>query len=111
MEQLSESASALNRTERATTAGWARRVRAVPADELPSLAERLGRPLYIDGVVGQLTPGLAGIAEQHADAAVDVELGVKQRCTGPRRQRVKLVAVLAQRRGERPEQRGPLVEG
>ena len=66
------------------------------AGELTRLAERLQRAVDADGVVRQLAPGLAGVAEQHADAAVDVELGVGQRRAGPGRQRVQLVAVLAE---------------
>ena len=83
----------------------------VLADEGPALAERLDRPLGEDRVVRQLTPGLAGVAEQHADAAVDVELGVAEGRAGPGGQGVKLRAVLAQQRPERLEQRRPLVEG
>ena len=58
----------------------------------PAPAQRLDRAVDVDGVVGQLAPGPAGVAEQHADAAVDVELGVAQGGAGPRRQRVQLVA-------------------
>jgi len=52
----------------------------------------------------------SGVAEQHADAAVDVESGVLQRRSRSRRQRVKLLPVLAQHRAKRLEQRGPLME-
>ena len=83
----------------------------VLADEGPALAERLDRPLGEDRVVRQLAPGLAGVAEQYADAAVDVELGVAQGRAGPGGQGVKLLAVLAQQPPERLEQRRPLVEG
>ena len=62
-------------------------------------------------VVRQLAPGLAGVAEQHADAAVDVELGVAEGRAGAGGQGVKLLAVLAQQHPERLEQRRPLVEG
>ena len=83
----------------------------VLAGELARLAERLQRALDVDGVVRQLAPGLAGVAEQHADAAVDVELGVAERRAGPGRQCVQLVPVLAQLRAERLQQPGALVEG
>ncbi len=81
------------------------------ADERAAPAERLDRALDQDGVVRQLAPGLAGVAEQDADAAVDVEPGVGQRRPGPRGQGVQLRPVLAQQLTQRLEQRGPLVEG
>ena len=83
----------------------------VLADEGPALAERLDRALGQDRVVRQLALGLAGVAEQHADAAVNVELGVAERRPGAGGQRVHFLAVLAQQQAQRLEQRGPLVEG
>ncbi len=82
----------------------------VLADESPALAQRLDRPLGENRVVRQLAPGLAGVAEQHADAAVDVELGVPEGRPCASGQGVQLRAVLAQQQPERLEQRGPLVE-
>jgi hypothetical protein len=83
----------------------------VLADEGPAPAERLGVTLGQDRVVRQLPPGLAGVAEQHADAAVDVEPGVGQGRAGARRQRVQLRPVLAQQLAECLEQPRPLMEG
>ena len=83
----------------------------VLADEGPALAQRLDGAFGEDGVVRQLALGPAGVAEQHADAAVDVELGVPEGRAGAGGQRVELLAVLAQQLPERLEQRRPLVEG
>jgi len=74
-------------------------------------AQRLDGALDEDRVVRQLALGPAGVAEQHADAAVDVELGVAEGRPGARGQGVKLLPVLAQQQPQRLEQRGPLVEG
>jgi hypothetical protein len=51
----------------------------VLADEDAVPAQRLDRTFGQDDVVRQLTLGLAGVAEQDADAAVDVELRVAER--------------------------------
>src|SRR5580704_16969235 len=81
------------------------------ADEGAVPAQRLDWPFGQDDVVRQLTLGLAGVAEQDADPAVDVELRVAERRAGPRGQSVQLWPVLAQGLPERLEQPGPLVEG
>ena len=72
------------------------------AEELAALAERLGVAVEQDRVVRQLAPALAGVAEQHADATVDVELRVERGRAGAGRQRVQLVAVLAQEQPDLP---------
>ncbi|GAA3353831.1 hypothetical protein GCM10020366_08490 [Saccharopolyspora gregorii] len=79
--------------------------------ERAALAQRLDGAVDVDGVVGQFALALRAVCEQDADAAVDVELRVAERGAGLRGQRVELIAVLAQVRGERLEQRGALVEG
>src|SRR5271157_4298682 len=78
---------------------------------VPALAERLDRALGEDRVVRQFAPGLAGVAEQDADAAIDVELGIAQGRAGAGGQGVKLLAVLPQQHPERLQQRRALVEG
>ena len=83
----------------------------VLAQEVPGLAELLRRALDEDSLIRQLALGLARVAEQHADAAVDVELGVRQRRAGPVGELVELLAVLAQHRAQRLGQRRALVEG
>jgi len=83
----------------------------VLADEGAAAAERLDRAVDVDGAVGQLPLALAGVAEQRADAAVDVEQRVGPGGTGAGGEGVELVAVLAQRAGEGLQQRGALVEG
>ena len=83
----------------------------VLAEELPRLAELLGRSLDKHALVRQLAPGLAGVAEQHPDAAVDVELRVAQRRAGAEGELVQLLPVLAQQLADRLRQLGPLVEG
>src|SRR5262249_33416065 len=82
----------------------------VLADERAAAAQRLHRALDVHRVVRQLPLTPTGVAEQHPDAAVDVELRVAAGGPGAVGQRVQLVAVLAQRGGQRLQQRGPLVE-
>ena len=82
----------------------------VLAQERAAFAERFYVTVDVDRVVRHLAASFAAVAEQHADAAVDVELRVTQRGAGARRQRVEVVAVLAQVRGEGLEHGGPLVE-
>ncbi len=83
----------------------------VLAEERALLAERLGRPFDEHLLVGQLALGLARVAEQDADAAVDVELRVAEGRAGPVGELVQLVAVLAQQLADRLRQLGALVEG
>jgi hypothetical protein len=83
----------------------------VLAGELAAAAERLDRALGVERVVGQLTAGLAGVAEKNADAAVHVELRVAQGGAGPRRKAVQLTSVLPQHGADGLDERGPLVEG
>src|SRR5262249_47930196 len=79
--------------------------------ELSGLAEWFERAVGVHSVVGQLAPRFAGIAEQHADAAVDIELGITEGRARAGRQRVQLVSVLAEMGAKRLEQAGSLVEG
>jgi hypothetical protein len=83
----------------------------VLAGELAAAAERLDGALHEEGVIGQLAAGLAGVAEQDADAPVHVELRVAQGGAGPRRNRVQLTSVLTQHGADSLDERGPLVEG
>ena len=73
--------------------------------------EPLGRAFDDHLVVGQLALGLARVAEQDADAAVDVELRVVKRRAGPVGELVQFLAVLAQQLAGRLRQLGALVEG
>jgi hypothetical protein len=82
----------------------------VLAEEGAAAPERLDGTVDVEGVVGQLALGLARVGQQHADAAVDVELGVEQRGAGLGADRVEPLAVLAQVLAEGLEQRGALVE-
>ena len=75
-----------------------------------ALAQRLECPVGQHGVAGQLAATLAGIAEQDTEAAVHVEHRVTLGSAGAGRQRVEVVAVLAQVGGQGLEQGGPLVE-
>src|ERR1700756_4872439 len=83
----------------------------VLAEELAFLAELLGRSLDEHAVVRELALGLAGVAEQDADAAVDVELRVIEGGARAVRQLVQLLTVLAQHLADGLGQLGPLVEG
>src|SRR5262249_39482687 len=83
----------------------------VLAEEFAAAAEGLDVAVEQHGVVGQFPAALAGVAGEHADAAVDVELGVAQGGAGPRGQGVQLGPVLAQEQAERLEHGGALVEG
>jgi hypothetical protein len=78
----------------------ATRAEDVLAEELPALAQRLGVAVQQDRVVGQLATALAGVAGQHADPAIDVELRVAQRRARAGRQRVQLGPLLAQEQAE-----------
>ena len=83
----------------------------VLADELPGAAESFHRPVDEHRGVGQFPAALAGIGEQHPDAAVDVDDGIPLRGTGPRRDGIELFAFAVQVGGQRLERQGPLVKG
>jgi hypothetical protein len=89
----------------------AQRRQDVLARERAAPAERLDRAVYVDGVVRQLAPGLAGVAEQHPDAAVHVEPGVAERRPGPGRQLVQFGPALPEPEGDLLELGRPLMEG
>ena len=56
----------------------------VLADEGAAAAERLEAAVDVDRVVGQLAAALRRVGQQHAEAAVDVELRVAEGGAGPR---------------------------
>ncbi len=81
------------------------------AEERALLAQLLERAVEVDGVVGQFPPGLAGVAEEGAEAAVDVDAGVALGGAGRGGEGVELVLAGHESEGERLEGGGALVEG
>ena len=83
----------------------------VLAEEGALPAELLRPAVEDDGVVGQLAGALAGVGEDRADAAVDVDRRVALGGAGAGGERVELVLALGEVLGQRLEQAGALVEG
>ena len=69
------------------------------------------RPVDVDLRVGHLAAALAGVGEEHADAAVDVDPRVQLRRAGARRELVELGLALGERERHLLEQHRALVEG
>lgn len=81
------------------------------AEERAVLGEVLDTPVDVHFRVGQLAPALAGVREQHADPAVDVDPGVLRCGTGAAGQLVQLGLALGEGEGELLEHHGALMEG
>ena len=81
------------------------------ADERSTATELLRRAVEHDRVVGQLACALAGVAEQGAEATVDVDHRVALRGPGARRERVELVLDLRRTGAWRAPSTAPLARG
>jgi hypothetical protein len=83
----------------------------VLADEGAPFGERLHGAVDINVAVGELAGALAGIDEERADAAVDVDPGIVLGGPGRVGESVELLLVLAEELRERLQARGALVKG
>ena len=80
------------------------------AEEAAVLRQRLHRTVDVHVPVRQFAASLARVGEQHADAAVDVDLRVGLRRAGACGQRVELGLALGQGERELLQQQRALVE-
>jgi hypothetical protein len=82
----------------------------VLSDEAAALREPLQRTIDIDTSVRQLARPLAGVHEQRADAAIDIDPRVGFGGAGGVRERVELILVVGQEARQSLDERGALVK-
>jgi hypothetical protein len=79
-------------------------------DERSGLRQRFDFAIHVHAIVRQLACPARGIREQRADAAVDIDPGIRLRRTRRIRQCVELFLAIVQHLGDALEQRRALVE-